>query len=68
MHMGYSGFSKPSTCPNDALVALTVQFGVISESQVTRSVETGPGKLSAQEKATIDAIVAARYVLFYIVC
>lgn len=29
--------------------------------QVTRSIDTGSGSLSAQEQNTIDAIVAARY-------
>jgi E3 ubiquitin-protein ligase RGLG len=34
---------------------------IIADGQVTRSVDTGPGYLSPQERMTIDAIVAASF-------
>lgn len=46
------------------IVAQTGQYHIlliVADGQVTRSSDMLPGQLSAQEQATINAIVAARY-------
>lgn len=35
---------------------------VVADGQVTRSVDTGDGDLSPQEKRTVESIVTARYI------